>query len=1214
MKKLLAFLLSLCLVTSCIYITPTVFAEDTYNRFAWDFSVAPAETTGYKSNNTNATAALTHSVSNGSLNLSIASEFTTSYSYVYKIDVTGLKANTTYHYSVDYTILSGTVSKLVFGAYNSWSSATYLINSTSNLSFTPIIITSPAATNTKTSVCKTFTTSETTKPSFIYLGFMATGLFSVEFDNLVVSEVIDDNGGVQAATSNETMGTAAVSNANAAYTDFAKGETAVYTANANSGYRFTHWKNENGESVSTDANYTTTLNTDITLTAHFEEVKTTSISFNTNGGNSLDPVKGEAGTLITLPTPKKSGYHFAGWYTDADCSIPFAEKYFPKNDTTLYAKWFIGLRQDFENYTVSSYNPYNAEVIEDDTLTFSGKYAVKLKNDGTSNKTVRVIIPSDANDRLDAVADYGDKVTIQLKYRVVSGSATYYAHMAKSVTDSRLENVGITSSANYVNPFVYMGNTLSAEEETLNTWQTATQSYSIKTAETIKTEFGFEDAADAMKYPQLYFTVAAGSEIYIDDIQLYRSVNVPISYQTEAVRISPSNDKKSLTSAMVGDTVAFYAECDETVTPTVTYGDQTLTVDANGLYSIVVTDDDTLSVTSIGQTDAQNHAPGVGLDGKDLTKYDDDVFMNKVWQGDTVYHEAVMFVNSSDGTVQTTKKLLYPIDDIISVRNDDLDEWYVKGVDFTVEDGKLVWLPDGKCPIWTKPLIVSQTTEDDYVDPELSVGGRPNVASAYPTDDENGLYLIYDGYHEDRTLYVTYKHSTTWEEKGEEGYTPKVPENQSYDMKNFYDKLATDEDINVLVYGDSVATGCESTGKNMNYDLFDEDGTVILRSEGGGKQAPTFFEQATNELVKKYGNNNNIHYYNIAKGGKAAAWGAENLKTRVGYMNDYYGETIVPDIIYVKFAGNDAKTTPESYRDSFKSIIAQFNELYPNATIVLVSGKLNNEKALVYGDNHNNMLDLEQVLSDLADATPNCVVAKTTSVWDEITESKNYEDYLSNNINHANDFWAMVTSQIIVASTEKNENVSGVKTAYNNAAALRPAGASSTGKNGLRVYNEIKKEWIESANIVEYGSVALRTNKLNGAELTIQNGVRGVAYSDGTHSAAKSQLWADNDGAYVYTSYLTNIPEKFYGDEYSVRSYAIDKDGKVYYGDVVSVSVFAIANAIDNSNSADGSAPTEGDIAAFYTFVTDTNYSDYETWCADNDKSVGTLYADKYSA
>ncbi len=1256
--------------------TLTAYFQKYYPRLEYNFDTDPIYSDAFKnnSNTDEQSKSIIESGINGkSLELKITQNGTTQKRTLVPIAITGLNASKKYHVQVSYQITAGTVLTMRVGCYmNNLSSVTNVFGA-GTATYASVF---PSTTGTSVmSEPQTFYGSFTpTSVAYLYFIFESKAASTIVIDDLIVSEVIGD--GIVAATANATMGSASVANANTAFTDIAKGETAVFTAEAETGYRFTHWENEDGESVGTNATYQTVVNTDTTYTAHFEKVAMSTLNFVTNGGDSVDPLEGEVGTLITLPTPTKTGYHFAGWYTDADCSIPFTEKYFPETEDTLYAKWFHGIRQDFENYKTSDYNPYNATLIEDDTLSFSGNKVIKFINNGTSNKIVRVIIPNNKDDRIDAIATYGDLVTISLKYRVVSGSATYYAHMAGSVTDSRLVNVGTASAANYVNPFVYSGNTLSAEEEAINTWQTTSQTYPIKTAETIQEEFGYDNAADAMKYAQLYITVAAGSEIYIDDIVLYRSVNIPISYETEAVRISPVNAKKLLTDAMVGDTVSFKAECDETVTPTITYDGETLTTDSNGYYSIEIKDDASLSVTSTGQTAAQSHAPGVGLNGEDLTTYNQEVYSSPIWEGDTVYHEAVMFAkgklqnegeNGGDAIVdQTTKTLLYPVEDVISIRSANLKTWYVKGVDFDIVDGKLVWLEGGKIPLYDGYFTVDQSTSDATTDDALYTEGR--VASTYTTSETNGLVIMNDSNHEKYTVYVTYRHSTEWAEG--EGYQPIAPEAQGNDLSKLYAKLASGEDIDVMVFGASTATGCSSTGANMNYNLLNSLDKVQERSSGSGIKAPTFFEQATAGLVAKYGAGNQINYHNIALGGYTSAWalrdtntdnistdvdveanGKTRLEDRVAALEAYYREqgtlgaeeSLSPDLIFIKFAGNESSVDDVTYKTRIEQIITIFRETlgYTNASIILMSGKVNNQRTYLYNltDNYipprkgdenfkNYQREQEAALVELASETENCIAIQNTTFWQNIVASKDGEDYLSNNINHANDFWAMATAQQIVATAAQT----WLDTSYDSKAAIRAEGQGEGGivSSGLRTYNRILVP--SDVEIVEFGATAVRAeylekllNHVGTSSFTLSlakeyqgKGV-GIGVSHRAEDAATitgntpvaTKMWdRDEDGAIIFTAYLTGIEPQNYADEYRVQAYAIDVDGNVYFGEASYISIFKVANAIDTAYSAGKQVP-DIDESAFWYFVNETTFADYKKWCEDYDCVCGQLYDSK---
>ncbi len=405
-----------------------------------------------------------------------------------------------------------------------------------------------------------------------------------------------------------------------------------------------------------------------------------------------------------------------------------------------------------------------------------------------------------------------------------------------------------------------------------------------------------------------------------------------------------------------------------------------------------------------------------------LNRYNHDIYMSSFFRGDVVYHEAVMFTDSADGYNYTEKKLLYPIDEVICVRNDKLDKCYTLGVDYDVKDGKLVWLKDGECPVWKGNLTVSTEENDSYVDPALNVGTSGNAAGWYRLDSngKKGLNLIFDGYHEDKTVYVTYKHSKTWADLGVTGFDPQCIHSCKEKVKYLYEKLSMGKDINVLVYGDSTATGMSSTGFNVNYDLFsaapdeNDDYTVMREEKKNGVNAPTFFEQATEEIVRKKGNKNKINYYNISCGGKDAAWGNKNLLPRIEFMNKYYGKTVTADIVYIKFMANDVRTHVDSYRASMENIVKTFREIYPEALIVLVSGKINNEKCYIFREARENVAKLQEAQCQIADNFDNCIAAKVTPVFEEIIKSKDFEDYLSNNINHGNDFWARVVAQCIV--------------------------------------------------------------------------------------------------------------------------------------------------------------------------------------------------------
>ena len=61
--------------------------------------------------------------------------------------------------------------------------------------------------------------------------------------------------------------------------------------------------------------------------------------FNTNGGETIASVEKEVGSDYTLPVPKREGYSFEGWYTNADCSGSPVTTVKVGGSQTFYAKW-----------------------------------------------------------------------------------------------------------------------------------------------------------------------------------------------------------------------------------------------------------------------------------------------------------------------------------------------------------------------------------------------------------------------------------------------------------------------------------------------------------------------------------------------------------------------------------------------------------------------------------------------------------------------------------------------------------------------------------------------------------------------------------------------------------------------------------------------------------------------------------------------------------
>ena len=88
---------------------------------------------------------------------------------------------------------------------------------------------------------------------------------------------------------------------------------------------------------------------DITLYARWSDIEPYRITFNTNGGSTVnDKLVNPNATIENLPISSKEHYHLDGWYTGLTDGYRIDENYIPTEDTTLYAKWV-----EAEIYTIT---------------------------------------------------------------------------------------------------------------------------------------------------------------------------------------------------------------------------------------------------------------------------------------------------------------------------------------------------------------------------------------------------------------------------------------------------------------------------------------------------------------------------------------------------------------------------------------------------------------------------------------------------------------------------------------------------------------------------------------------------------------------------------------------------------------------------------------------------------------------------------------------
>jgi len=347
--------------------------------------------------------------------------------------------------------------------------------------------------------------------------------------------------------------------------------------------------------------------------------------------------------------------------------------------------------------------------------------------------------------------------------------------------------------------------------------------------------------------------------------------------------------------------------------------------------------------------------------------YDLNKYTQNYWEGNVVYNEAVMPLKNEDGSMSPIK-LMYKAAKILEVRDCTLNTLYVEGTDYTLKDGKLS-IPENSS-INLIPYTEYYPTED-FEGPKLA------------QSDGTGYILWCEGKNmHQRQIAVSYVHLDSW--KGA------VPESQGNSLPNTMAKLENKEPINILVYGDSIATGCNSSSETNDAPF-----------------AAKWFDMMSESMKIKYGYND-ITITNTAVGGTDSKWGWDNVWTLGAYKH--------PDLAIIAFGMNDQRTPVESYILNINNIISSILAVNKNCEFIVISTILPNEEASGF---YGNQLAFRDAL--LAEKFEfETVVADMTQMYQDILAQKRYCDITGNNINHPNDFLARSYTQVLMKTLERS--------------------------------------------------------------------------------------------------------------------------------------------------------------------------------------------------
>lgn len=342
----------------------------------------------------------------------------------------------------------------------------------------------------------------------------------------------------------------------------------------------------------------------------------------------------------------------------------------------------------------------------------------------------------------------------------------------------------------------------------------------------------------------------------------------------------------------------------------------------------------------------------------------DPALLRPFWEGDTVAGESLLFIRD-DKTGEARASVLFPIRDLLTVRNSAGDVTYESGKDF-------LWKPDSRELVLPPGSRIPSRTPREL--------RRPAKSQKYELTHRDGDGEIFFGArleYADMQTCISYRHAPNPWKSPVPTFDPKA-------LPLTVARLVNRQPLTIVTLGDSISAGANASA------LFD-----------AAPYQPAFPELVRRHLAERF--RNQVSLTNLAVGGTDTGWGL----TRIDQVVEAQ-----PHLVILAFGMNDsASRSPESYQENTKQMVASIRERLPKCEFILVASMLGNRDWVRLRQEH--FPRYRDALRELTG--PGVAVADLTSIWSGFLELKQDWDQTGNGVNHPNDFGHRVYAQVITA-------------------------------------------------------------------------------------------------------------------------------------------------------------------------------------------------------
>ena len=376
----------------------------------------------------------------------------------------------------------------------------------------------------------------------------------------------------------------------------------------------------------------------------------------------------------------------------------------------------------------------------------------------------------------------------------------------------------------------------------------------------------------------------------------------------------------------------------------------------------------------------------------DNSEYGVEKMVEKFYETGEMIKESVLLV-SENGEPASAKLGFMPTSKVI-IEDPSCTLIYEEGKDYVINGRVITLTNNSSMPYINKEVLYGINMPSDKglsTQPVSSLGASKGYSNVLYTE---GTFL-----YENQVL-VSYKFNK------EEIPTEAIPKNQKSKLTNTINLLENKNPLQIISYGDSIATGCNSTGGGM-ISIYD-DAFVPF---GRFTQTPTYPELVSLYLMKKY--NTDVSVFSAAKGGENSSWAYINSDRRC--VNPDFGYE--PDLVIISLGINDATNgiSLDTFESNIRGTIERIREASTKPVeFILIGPMMTNEDAI----QANNNDKYNPIMEKISNEVEGVAFAEVTGIHKYLLQNKIPSSMLSNNVNHPTDFIIRLYAMAILSALE----------------------------------------------------------------------------------------------------------------------------------------------------------------------------------------------------